>query len=194
MEFSQQEHCLVRPQLLNRLVLPSALALTIACGTDGNDSSSTTPTGPVSGMTQNSCGLQVGGSVRLEWDDDGVNPTDTDGDGLADTGCQDTLHIEMWTYYRSAEPTMRVGIVDTFAGVWTGEDCLTGDAPGCHSIPSSHTLHQTADCSTNVILGSSTHFDASRSAFLTYLFTNECDCVVLGADVAYYDSLGCTEI
>ena len=132
--------------------------------------------------------------VSIDWTDDGLLPTDSDGDGLNDTGCDDVLNIcindpygvSMWDF----------GMTEIGAQGWTGEDCLAGYGAYnlCHEVTApSDSLDQVCDPAL-VVRSESTLFDASKDPYLTYYLSDQSACFVFGADTAYYGSLGCTEM
>ena len=99
------------------------VAALAACG-NGKDSDSvsigTVPTG-WTGTT--SVGTSVGTSfvVTPAWMDDGAVPTDSDGDGVLDSGCDDTLNIQITDPLGLTDWSF--GMVESGANGWSGEDC-----------------------------------------------------------------------
>ena len=135
--------------------------------------------------------------VDVDWIDDGLDPTDSDADGVVDTNCGDQVHISVSDPL--GEPQWDFGIAETGAvNGWFGEDCLAGDGETaiCHRIGVAHTLDEVTDCRVDSLLaGSRTLLDASKEPFLTYYLADTLGyCFVWGHDASYYDALGCTEI
>ena len=126
--------------------------------------------------------------IELTWIDDGLVPTDTDGDGLPDSGCGDVLAVEICD---PAEVRMwDFGIVQ--ASGTLDEDCLSSPER-CHGLDRLGVMEvaQVADCDPALAASGHTVFDASLDPGLTYYFDDGEVCFVFGADPAYYASLGC---
>ena len=169
-----------------------ALLLLLGCGgadkADSDTSSVQTPPGgtPVGSTTVPWCPI-------LDWTDDGASPADTDGDGLNDTGCGDSLAICIvdplgvtnWDF----------GMAEEGAYGWTGEDCLNGYGAYslCHPIGLMHVLNQVCRPD-EVVPGQTTLLDAEKEPFLTYYLDDGAVCFTFGRDTSYYASLGCTEM
>jgi len=136
-------------------------------------------------------------ALAVTWNNvDGADPTDTDGDGLPDIHCGDTLDIQVTE--ACGETTWQLGMAETGApnaSGWTGEDCYVGYASFnyCHTIGNTATLSEVSDCSvSSIVEGSTTLFDASKDPFLTYyLSDSDGNCYVWGEDTTYYAALGC---
>ena len=136
--------------------------------------------------------------VTVNWFDDGLVPADTDGDGLPDVGCGDTLQVVVndpmgntnWSF----------GMAETGSPVgWYGEDCFMGYGGFnyCHDFTGDTlNLAEVTDCSVlSVVEGQTTLFDAAKDPYLTYILGNDQnECWVWGHDVSYYAALPCTEL
>ena len=136
-------------------------------------------------------------SLSIDWTDDGVSPTDTDGDGLPDTGCGDTVTIYLFDPLQG--PSWIMGMAQSGSNGWTGEDCLSGydSYSFCHPIGiPSHTLIQVENCRADaVVAGVTTLLHAELDPELTYYLDDSAGfCLTFGDNVAYYASLGCTEM
>jgi hypothetical protein len=139
-------------------------------------------------------------AVSVTWSNvDGADPTDTNGDGLPDIHCGDTVDIEVTE--ACGETEWQFGMAETGApnaSGWTGEDCYLGYASYtyCHTIGNAATLNEVADCSvSSIVESSSTLLDASKDPFLTYYLSDSAGtCYVWGEDTTYYASQGCTEL
>ena len=180
---------------MRTIAMGTFIAFALAgCGSkDSGDSGTTTETG---GTT--ATGTTTTDPGTLEWtiswsDEDGADPSDTDGDYKNDLNCsEDTVEIEIddpagmtdWDF----------GMAEVGATGWTGEDCLNGYAGYnfCHGIGVKTTLTETCKIS-EIAEGTSTLLDASKDPFLTYYIADaNMECFVTGNDTSYYDSLGCT--
>lgn len=163
----------------------------------GTSTTAGTPTGVTTGSTTTvprsaSSGL----GFVVDWTNDGYTPTDTDGDGLPDAGCDDSLSIEILDPL--AIPSWSFGIAETqIANGWTGEDCLNGYGSYtlCHTIGLTATLNEVSSCqASDVVAGSTTLFHAEQNPFVTYMFHDGSYCFAFGNDPAYYQSLGCFQL
>lgn len=176
------------------------LALAFGCGTSGSGplDSGTAPTaGSTTPIGSATCGPSLEVTWFCGWTDDGLEPTDTDGDGAPDIGCGDTFEMGITGFCRTAtEGTFRFGMVDASAADWTGEDCLGGhDSTTCHRVAPNFELSQVASCSQSaVVLGETTWYHVGREQVLTYTLANDCACLTWGRDPAYYEALGCLRI
>lgn len=177
-----------------------SLALASGCGKSGSvalDSGTAPTTGSGTPTGTASCGPSLEVTWFASWTDDGLEPTDTDGDGAPDFGCGDTFEMGITGFYRTATPgTFRFGMVDVGAADWSGEDCWGGhESTTCHVVAPHFELNQVADCSeTSVALGSTTWFHARRDPELTYTLANECGCLTWGRNPEYYEALGCYRV
>lgn len=137
--------------------------------------------------------------ITVWWDNtDDADPEDTDGDGLPDQNCGDSVSIYISDDF--GWPDWLFGMAESGPDGWTGEDCFNGAGTAyqfCHPMGISHTLQQVTSCRPeDVVAGSTTLLDASKEPYLTYYLEDDGrgDCFVFGADPAYYASLGCTEV
>ncbi len=184
---------------MRTIALGTFIAFALAgCGT-GKDSDSAGTTGTTTGST--TTGTTGGGttstfSVVVDWTDDGNSPTDTDGDGLPDTGCGDSVTITITDPLNAQN--WDFGMAETAStNGWTGEDCLNGYGSFniCHPIGLTATLDEVSDCSANsVVAGQTTLLDAEKDPFTTYYLSDMSECFVFGDDPSYYASLGCTTL
>ncbi len=176
------------------------VAALAACGTSKDSDSVGTSTGytgtqPVTGYTSTSVGTTF--SVAVDWnDDDGQVPTDSDGDGILDSGCGDSVDITIHDPLGVTDWSF--GMVEAGPDGWTGEDCLTGFGTYafCHQIGIDHTLAEVADCAAgSVVESSSTLLDASKEPSLTYFLEDGSGyCFVWGNDPSYYAAMSCVEL
>lgn len=179
----------------------AALAVGVACGSPAKDSAPGggsavgTTTGtvgatPTGGLTDGPCAFSV-----TSWVDGGAAPSDGDGDGVNDTGCdEDVLEICITDPLGTTE--WWLGMAEDGPQGWTGEDCFAGAAGAalCHPVGIEHTL--TEVCTPDeVVAGQSTLLDASKDPYLTYYLEDGAGaCFVWGTNPAYYATLGCTEM
>ena len=109
-----------------------------------------------------------------------------------------------WDYFwqrfweRFWESSWELGMAHSVTDGWAGEDCLfgSGSYQFCHPIGVDHTLSQVETCAPDdIIEGVSTVLDASTEPDLSYILRDSGGaCFVLGADVSYYQSLGCAQM
>ncbi len=177
------------------------IAALTACGSKSTTETATTSTG-WTGTT--SAGTPAGStspvgttfSVTGEWTDDGFTPTDTDGDGILDSGCGDSLDIQINDPLGTTDWSF--GMALPGVNGWTGEDCITGLGTFnyCHSIGATHTLNEVTDCrEESVVEGVSTYLDASSQGQVSFVLIDPTGwCVAFGADPAYYSTLGCADL
>ena len=132
----------------------------------------------------------------MEWADDGFVPTDTDKDGLPDTGCGDSVTLTIDDPFGSTDWTF--GMAETGSvGGWFGEDCFGGYASFylCHPISgTSLALDEVTSCAaSDVVAGATTLLDASREPAITYFLLDvvQSVCFAWGHDPSYYSALGC---
>lgn len=163
-------------------------------GTTGGMLSGTTsgtPAGTTSGTTSGTGTLS---SVAISWTDDGYIPTDTDGDGIPDAGCGDSVSVAI----TGSAPGWSFGMAEGGPSGWTGEDCYNGygSFAFCHALgPSGGTLIEVPDCSIfSVVAGQSTLFDSGKDPYMTYYIADAASCYVAGFNPSYYASLGCTQM
>lgn len=144
--------------------------------------------------------MWLGSLIVVDWTDDGLVPTDTDGDGVLDSGCGDHVDLIISGYQRAdppcADEIWDFGMADP-TGAWNGEDCFNSGV--CHPVGVLQTvgIDQVSSCNpTDLEPGLTTAMSADRDPFLTYyLYDPYYDwCLVFGDDRAYYASLGCTEL
>jgi len=136
-------------------------------------------------------------SVAVTWIDDGNVPFDTDGDGLPDVGCGDSVDIVILDPL--GELNWHFGMAQTGGPpLWTGEDCYVGYANYniCHPIGVAATLNEVTSCSvTDIVAGSRTYFSANLDPVLTYYLEDSLgNCFIWGHDPAYYGPLACMQI
>ena len=175
------------------------LLLVLGCGADKD--SDTVVTGPgtsagtTGGTTTTGC-TSTAFYATASWADDGLVPTDSDGDGFPDTGCGDSVVIDIIDPLGVLAWEFGMAETDSASG-WLGEDCFNGSGAYalCHPIGIDHTLDEVATCAAaDVLPGTSTLLDASRDAALTYYLSDGTSCFVWGHDVDYYLSLGCFDL
>lgn len=152
-----------------------------------------TPTsGPLTGTATGTTTF----AVTVTWTDvDGGVPEDTDANGVNDANCNaDTLEIDI------ADPLGAVawdfGVVEQGVYGWRGEDCGGGSGAFviCHAVEAPTDVLTEVCVPGEVVGGATTLFDASKDPYLTYYLSDGASCFVWGADVAYYATLGCTEL
>ncbi len=134
-------------------------------------------------------------AVNVSWYDDGLVPTDVNGDGLPDINCDDELTLDITDAL--GRTSWNFGIAEVGPNGWTGEDCVFGYAMWnyCHPVIGNQlTLDETTDCAIDgVIEGATTLFDSRMEFTVTYYLEDPVsgDCWVWGANPSYYSGLGC---
>jgi len=123
-----------------------------------------------------------------EWTDDGATPTDTDGDGVPDSGCGDALEVSLCDPAEVEHWTFGMAETGTADGS-RAEDCL-GDGL-CHEPQSPGTWQIAQSCDPTELASGTTLVDASRESGLTYVLHDGRFCFTWGHDPAYYEGFGC---
>ncbi len=135
-------------------------------------------------------------SVTVDWTDDGLEPTDTDGDGLPESGCGDSISIDI--HDPLEEENWLFGMAPTGSpDGWFGEDCYPGDSETiCHEIGVVDFLGEVPDCNiASVVPGQLTFHHAGTDPLMTYYVEDTLGiCFIWGHSPEYYDGLGCSEM
>lgn len=131
--------------------------------------------------------------IVITWTDDGEEPRDTNGDGVDDAGCGDSVHIQ--AVAPCPKGFWRMGMVVAALNDFAPEDCHKNEDSVCHRVKArDHTLQQTCDPG-QVNATAYTSYGADDADKLTWYFeAPDGSCFVKGRNPEWYERLNCGEL